>query len=208
MYISEELEEYEWKSNENREKLLKSWKESWEKAIALDKDCKDREDLFKETFSTIYELTCIKAQKNKHWNFFWKTFFLCLIAGISICYVACIIYSLKNTGILNPNLDVFLNYTILFIPIVILLKLIPNWIGVKKYQETWVRHSKHQYLMEQEMMRYIYGLGDYAEKNRKQKFIENVLEIWAGNQSKFATNMEKEEKLIDILTDFDKLKQK
>ena len=88
----------------------------------------------------------------------------------------------------------------------ILLKLIPNWIGVKQYQETWVRHSKHQYLMEQEMMRYIYGLGDYAEKNRKEKFIENILEIWLGNQSKFVTNMKKEEKLTDILTDFDKFK--
>ena len=60
--------------------------------------------------------------------------------------------------------------------------------------------------MEQEMMRYIYGLGDYAEKNRKEKFIENILEIWLGNQSKFVTNMKKEEKLTDILTDFDKFK--
>lgn len=78
---------------------------------------------------------------------------------------------------------------------------VSKYVDIKKYQETWVRHSTHRQKLEREMLLYTQALEPYTAQciNRKETFMENVIEILSENQSKFANNMETKEKtLMDI----------
>lgn len=75
---------------------------------------------------------------------------------------------------------------------------ISKWIDIKKYQETWGRHSTHVQRMENEMLTFYYGFSPYDVPDRKDIFIKNMQKIWAGNQDKFRDNIEnKEKELMD-----------
>ena len=80
--------------------------------------------------------------------------------------------------------------------------IISKILDIKKYQETWSRHRRFQYLRQQEMLRFIMDIGDYDGSNGKdiEKFIENMMRIEEQNINKFCENMENKEKgMIDEL---------
>ena len=75
---------------------------------------------------------------------------------------------------------------------------IMKWTEVKKFQETWKRHSNHRFQVEMEMFKYITQYGEYNGVDANEKFIEKLMKIWEGNQKKFSNNMDKEKDINDF----------
>ena len=89
--------------------------------------------------------------------------------------------------------------TFLYGVVFIICNVIVKWLDVRKYQETWNRHSKHRYKIDMEMFQYISNMGEYAEADKRQKFIKKIMETWNENQEKFNENMKKEKPMNDML---------
>lgn len=71
---------------------------------------------------------------------------------------------------------------------------------LRRYGETWVRHSIAISKYEKEIMEYTYGLGDYngkSEKIQRQIFMERILQLESENIKKFEKNMEKTKEVIE-----------
>lgn len=49
------------------------------------------------------------------------------------------------------------------------------------------------------MFQYISNIGEYAEADKRQKFIKKIMETWIENQEKFNENMKKEKPMKDML---------
>lgn len=63
---------------------------------------------------------------------------------------------------------------------------------LKRYGETWVRHTVALYNYNQEILKYVYELdyyGDASEEEQRKVFMEKLLAIEAENMNKFDENM-------------------
>ena len=71
---------------------------------------------------------------------------------------------------------------------------------LRKYGETWVRHTVALYNYEQEILKYTYALDYYSnenEKNQRKLFMEKILSIEEKNMFKFDENMKNLDECIN-----------
>lgn len=71
-------------------------------------------------------------------------------------------------------------------------------LDIKKYQETWVRHTGTVYKFDKEMLMYILEMEPYDSIYREDEFINRVIAIWVDNLNKFQGNMKQENNMMDI----------
>ncbi len=164
------------------------WKKCWDES-------KVKMDLFDNVFSEAYKKTYIKKEKNKMKNFLSKAIFV----GIIIVFiVAMVIQFYKNNTEIELEQIIWNGGSLLLLCLV--CAVISKWIDVKKYQETWSRHSRHLYLMQKEMFFYIYDLEHYHAVSEKEAlFVKNILAVWEDNQNQFCENIKvNESKLMDV----------
>ena len=152
---------------------------------------KEGQELFEKLFETNYKYIKNKVQYNKIKNFQRKYLFVgILLAGI-VLYIVFAIYNLFNG---ESQGKILIENGVVFVLTGLLCVVVSKILDIKKYQETWVRHSRHQYLLEKEMIKYVCRLSPYGDINRNEEFIKNSLKIWEGNHQKFVENMENKEK--------------
>lgn len=179
--------------------LYKKWYELW-KATAQGQDME-----FADWFEKIYKEVGVKYRYNERKNFAFKLLYV-IILLLFVCGVA--IFCIWNISLETKNLYTMVENSILFILLSILLHSVAKWIDIKKYQETWARHSKHLYLLRGEMFSYIYRLNVYDPANLSNsdeinvRFIERVFLIEQGNINKFVDNIENKECKINEDTNY------
>ena len=153
----------------------------------------ENDRLFYKLFCYDYIYTCNACVKNKKMNFRMKI--VCLLPLIFtyiflfIMKIVQVVKTLKVSGI----------ETNLIIVAVLLTIVLAKWVNVKKYQETWNRHSAHRHELEMQMFCYISEMGEYGYSNRKEDFIIAIMSTWNVNQKKFNENMKNEEQIVDII---------
>lgn len=182
----------------SRPDLLKIWKDEWNKTAPIGQKS-DEQKLFYHLFQYTYNDVMCKKNANRKLNFRYKKIFVGVIA---IALAACCFYFVYaflreyHTG------DIFVKFVsagVFLVLLMLVCEIISKWVDVKKYQETWSRHSRHVYLMEKEMLLFIYQLKPYDTSRREETFVLRVLEIWDDNQNRFCENMEnKEKELMDV----------
>ncbi len=185
----EELENF-------KTEIFTKWKEMWGEQIientgVISLSMKEGQELFEKLFETNYKYIKNKVQYNKIKNFQRKYLFVgILLAGI-VLYIVFAIYNLFNG---ESQGKILIENGVVFVLTGLLCVVVSKILDIKKYQETWVRHSRHQYLLEKEMIKYVCRLSPYGDINRNEEFIKNSLKIWEGNHQKFVENMENKEK--------------
>lgn len=192
-------------------KLYKEWEKVW-LSDEIDEE-KAKNDLFFQLFTYDYKYSYEDAEYNKWKNF--KTKRWCMIPFLIatgmfllniIVYNVCVFINAGSFVKFVKAMDwSFSIYSTAFYAIALIITyLIIKWLDVKKYQETWIRHSEHKYAVEMEMFKYINGMGNYYHINRKKYFVENIMKIWDANQNKFIENMKKESDMKDMISSIKK----
>lgn len=189
-------EEYITKQQED---LLNYWENEW--VEISNKEPNDYDSYFLELFKRTYQYVLRKEKENKKKNFLWKKIFLGTVVAVIIIFLVFVFY---NYFYLQKTED--FDWMIFGIAVLAILFLfagiIAKWMDVKKYQETWARHSMHKFYLKQEMMKFIYQLPPYHGTRRKEIFIRHTLKIWKNNQLEFYRNMTNKEKdLKDLIPD-------
>lgn len=183
----------------NKEWIFSEWIRLWKKRNNGSKE----KDYFVWLFEYDYNETCEKEERNKKWNFRIKG--TCII-GYVFSSSLLLLYLLNVKKILTflsfPEVN-WENIIIAFIAYLVwgaILAGIMKWADVKKFQETWKRHSNHRFQVEMEMFEYIARYGAYSEENEDidKVFMEKIISIWEGNQKKFSDNMAKEKDISDF----------
>lgn len=172
--------------------IFRKWQEDWFNECQ-NTDLLSREKVFFDTFKMNYKYAKIKAKINKNKNFAYKYIFMFLIIALPI-----VVFILR---IIKPDLFVqYLDGNIIWSVLFYFAWVFTAWIATTKHQETWIRHSKAAYLIEQEMLKFIEGMEDYdySKTTRKQEFKKNMIIIWKENQKTFQKNMKKDD-MKDIL---------
>lgn len=166
--------------------ILENWKIVWEE--------RNGDGYIKGLVSEIFETVMEKEEYNKRWNTRFKKIFLWIhIIAILVAVLTEICFIRK--GYSWSKIFGFLAFYIVIA--VWGSAVVSKWIDIKKYQETWARHSRHHHEMEREMLLFCYGLPPYERlKNAKEIFINNMLRIWSDNQERFNVNMETKEKKL------------
>lgn len=190
------------------EKDQKTWIYcEWQKIWLTEKNEKS-EAAFFHLFTYDYVYTCNQYNHNKRKNFQMK--FLCMLPFI-IATVVFLLAVLGYNGFMfiqakdlkdffeNTNWSFSIFSTFLYGVVFIIWSISVKWLDVRKYQETWNRHSAHKYEIEMEMFRYISNMDEYAETDGRQKFIKKIMTTWNRNQKKFNENMKKEKPMKDML---------
>ena len=187
------------KSKENM--VIKGWKKKWDaddfqlegEYHAIDKS--KESSCFSGWLISTMRFFNRRIAVNKFKNFIMKFISLIMpaVMAVFICMVLqekldiTIIPAKEESGEIK-NWIVFL--VVVFFPSYIISK----WINVKKYQETWARHTKTKGLILCEMVKYIYQIDEYNSVLCKMRFIRNILAITNGNINKFNDNMTNKEK--------------
>ncbi len=179
------------KITEQKQKLFQEWTNKW-----LDETAGEDLDIFFNLFKSVYQYTLCVSERNKHQNFKWKEFFVKILFASWVGYTVFFIYIFCEYGV---KLLALAEQGLGMIVLVFLCGIIAKWLDIKKYQETWARHSWQIQKMEAEMMRFASGIEPYHRQNKCLKFMEKILEIWGQNEEKFVHNMEEKEKeLMDV----------
>lgn len=179
--------------SEQKCNIFAEWKKQWEYETGDEKL-----NSFFLLFDKVYWYVAYSKDYNKNLNSFWKGRFLKVLVIGFLVYVALGGYNLyKGT----ERMSVLIENGLFLILLIFLCSLMSKWLDIKKYQETWVRHSWHLHMMESEMLRYICGIEPYEGVNNKIEFVRRILEIWDKNEEKFVHNMEeKEAGLMDFFS--------
>lgn len=169
--------------------------EYWEKVWEDQTGRENENDVFKTVFKGNYDDVVLKDNKNRKKNFrLKKSFVVVLILGF-VTFVAMSLWIYLNDGQMVSVIE----NSIFFVLFLWGAGIINKWLDIKKYQETWVRHSTHKHKMEMEMLRYAEYIGEYNtldEKKRMKTFMEQIIKIADENQTKFENNMETKEKTL------------
>lgn len=181
---------------QRKSEIFEQWKSIWKS----DDDQIYSLAEFYNLFVSNYQYVLASKKWNKYENEHWKKIFVLVI----VCGIGYIGWIMKHTAMQGGGAAALLENTLFLIPLVMAGGAVSKWIDIKKYQETWVRHSEHLHLLLVEMLKFISGMAPYDCSDRKAIFARNVLNIWDKNQTKFLENMENKEKgLMDI---FEKVK--
>lgn len=181
-----------------QKELIKKWENKWFDARRIEKD----KDVFFIRYKEIYEDCFKKLNKNKDKNIGWKKAFLgLLLLGTALEAVEVIPAMIKR----ETSKYYYLNSVFIFFISICGAAIINKWIEIKKYQETWVRHSVHSYQLEKEMLKFVEEIHPYevypfqSDEKRCKMFIANILAIEEVNMELFSDNMNnKEKELMDV----------
>ena len=177
--------------------LLNYWEKEW--VEISNKEPNDYDSYFLQLFKSTYQYVLCKGKENNKKNFRWKKIFLGTIVAVIIIFLVFVFYNyfyLQKT----EDFDWMIFGTVILAILFLFAGIIAKWMDVKKYQETWARHSMHKFYLEQEMLKFIYQLPPYQGTRRKEVFIRHTLKIWKNNQIAFYRNMTNKEKdLKDVI---------
>lgn len=208
------------KKDKTENGILPKWKNQWENAEGFDKE----EDLFYGLFVKTYENVDKQTDKNRILNFQWKKFFLIIFLLNPLLKIVLTFLSILF-GILEKYYPLFskafvivselngwtvslVEYAAFTFIWFLFAAVIAKWLDIKKYQETWVRHSDHKQKLESEMLKFIYKLDIYETGPVREKFMKEIIKIWDENQKVFSNNMNNKEKpLNDIIGSLKDLKE-
>lgn len=146
-----------------------------------------------------------KIKKNKKWNYLLKIGFILVLCVVLIVQIVLFNKFWHELPTVKDSTSLFVQMEGALLIILALSSLIISKIlDVKKYQETWARHQRYQFLREQEMLRFVLHEENYSanrgEGNLK-RFVKNIWQIEKMNINKFCDNMENKEKgMIDEMT--------
>lgn len=186
----------------NFEEFEKEWRKN---------DNQEIDEIFIKSLKSDYDEICRKIKRNKRKNFQMKMLCLIPFCIITVLFIVIIIkynmevYSVSKSfsGFLKKANWTFPIYsTTIYVIAVIMTRIFNKWINVKKYQETWIRHSNHRHQLDIEILKFLEKLEDYDNLDREERkilFKINIITIWNGNQKKFEENMKNEEKLDGII---------
>lgn len=200
----EDLKPLKQKWYDQKSWIFAEWKEKWNAEVNSDGDEKKEDDSpFYRLFCYDYVYTVNGAIRNECKNFRMKWISTCLLRIIPVllfCRLA-FIY-IKGTEFIRDwiekNTELYLGIeTGVVVAVFLLMISIGNWIDVKKYQETWRRHSEHRYEIEMQMFRYISDMGEYGSPDRNEKFVDAIMKTWGRNQKNFNNNMKQEMSMKD-----------
>ncbi|NBH14542.1 hypothetical protein D3Z36_10235 [Lachnospiraceae bacterium] len=186
---------------EQKRNLYSAWKDKWSAETE-----EDKLEQFFFMFQPAYEYTLQAKEDNKTKNFCFKYLFIIFLVVFGVIYAAYFLYTLFCGN--GAKALVLVESGFAFILLVLFSSILSKWLDVKKYQETWARHSWQLHMMEIEMMRFVSDMVPYNAENKRMEFAKNILEIWGKNQEKFVHNMEEKEKgLMDIFSDMKNCKE-
>ena len=183
---NETLENAEQKLENQKDKIYENWTCVWERDLGNPTVADD----FTELFLANYEYVKLKAQHNKNKNFFYKYLFLAVLIVALICYAVFFIWNLLCG---TSKIEAVLENGIILLLAVFLCNWVSKWLDIRKYQETWARHSQHKFKIDMEMLLYVCGMEPYNSGDRVVTFKRRITEIWNGNHKKFVKNMETKE---------------
>lgn len=179
---------------ETKKELLDLWSRKWNMSQTEEKK------YFCKLLHCTYGWIKCNAKVHRKKNFIAKFLFLAVsLLGFS-GYGTFFIWNILKDS--NSAVITLLENGILLLLIIGFSRILTKWIDVKKYQETWARHSTHQFLLEKEMLQYIFDLEPYDSDEKDKTFMTRFLAIEAMNQEKFAQNMETGESKIEDYWDF------
>lgn len=153
--------------------------------------------LFYTMFREVYTTGNKQNQEMKKQNFEVKRQLLCAIKIAIFGLIALLVVYLALC-LLGYSTDHMLHIEVLLLSALILVSLgIGKELDIRKYQETWSRHTQFQYLRNQEMLRFLLHLDPYIvgeDANNVERFVKAILEIEGKNIAKFCENMDTKEK--------------
>ncbi len=170
--------------------LIFRWQKQWYRTA------EEGQKNFADFFVKIFRDTERLYKKNRSKNFIFKYLYISIMVLALIGFCIFCVFNMQNVEIWSHAIA---ENSILLVVILLALTIISKWLDIKKYQETWVRHYNHLYRLNKEMMRYLYGMDEYAvtEKNTQsmvnQAFMKKIFEIEDENVKKFIDNMENKE---------------
>ena len=192
---------------EPRPDILNAWESEWNKNAPIGQKSVEK-DLFYNLFRYTYDEAVRKKDFNRERNFTCKLGFVIVIAGWIFCCFLYFMCKVLSGCYMGDTLKELISTGVFLILLMLICGAISKWVDVKKYQETWSRHSRHIHLLEKEMLLFIYQLKPYDTFRREETFVLRVMEIWDGNQNRFCENMEnKEKELMDVFDRVIKMKK-
>lgn len=90
------------------------------------------------------------------------------------------------------------NMDFVYAGVAVLSGILLQWIEVKKYQETWIRHARHKFVLDNEMFKFISEIDEYESLDRKKIFRDKIRCTWEENNSLFLKNMKNETKIKGV----------
>lgn len=142
-------------------------------------------------------MTCRKVRSNRKMNF--------ILKGISLSPIGVYAGIFIQKYVID-NQD-FSGVILVYVVAAILSSILIQWIEVKKYQETWIRHAKHKFVLDNEMFKFISSIGEYERIDKKKYFRDKIRSTWAENNSLFLNNMAKEKKIQKLSKSISESKQ-
>ena len=172
---------------EQKDNIFEKWEELWKKDIGDDIE----NDLFLQLFLKNYDYVKYKIKINKRKNFLFKYLFLFLLIMPVFNYVR---FTKCGTSVNSLEFNIVVGNSVVLVLSVLLCNWISKLLDIKKYQETWARHSQHKFKIDTEMLLYVCNMKPYNNSGKKVDiFKERVIKIWDGNHKKFVNNMENKE---------------
>lgn len=166
-------------------RLFERWKERWQ----------DESTAFFHLYRYNYQYLQYAILKNKRKHFLWKAAFA--VIGF-LEYASLLVFFIWNYLAGEENLIALAENGLFFLLILMFnlsTKPITNWINVRQYKETWVRHSNQFHMIKREMLLFLEEEREYRGINfqdQKRMFVLNTMKIWDANQGRFSANMSEE----------------
>lgn len=188
--------------DEATRKILSRWKEEW----GIKTEAAEEKMTWEDFVISNYELFSKKVEKNRVMNFSAKEKVIkeaiVAIGGL----VGFGLLLLLITVVFSINMSITQFLSVLAVAGVLASAALYThikYVEIKKYQETWIRHSDALYKIQEEMMRYSEDLSPYDGENdvklKKKLFKHRFLGILSDNNKKFVDNMERKEATLSDL---------
>jgi len=199
-----------------QDSLFQRWQECWrdhtQRDLGDSLESHPEEKLFLDVFKESYQDSVKKSEKNRINNFKFKGWFLNLLK-MWICFqlllfIGAVCAALKMPFLHNTSLSDFVTLSmLLFILFATALLAINKWLNIKKFQETWARHTYTMYQYQQLMLCYLDRLtfSDGSSFETREAFKLCAIHIMEKNIEKFSKNMEEKER--NLMEDLFSLKQ-
>lgn len=200
------LKEDSKKIYQTKENILEEWRNYWMISGGT-LGCKFLgTDIFCDVFVDNYNFIKYKEKINREKNFWVKKIYVVVLFLESGAFLLLILYcifgvksALASDEISNAFISLIQTITesgIIGMGLYMFAKVVAKWIDIAKYQETWIRHATHVYMIEEQMLLYLLEMAPYDTGERRKVFQKKAIEIWNANQEKFIDNMENKEKSL------------
>ena len=139
--------------------IFEEWKKKWNSVCD-----ENGYSYFIKLFEYDYEMTCRKVQANRTKNF--------MLKGMSFFPIVIFAWLFVQKFVLKKTISS--NMDFVYAGAVVLSGVLLQWIEVKKYQETWIRHARHKFVLDNEMFKFISEIDEYDSLDRKRIFRDRI----------------------------------